>query len=297
MEITSPLLYLSSAGLGWEGLHAQAFHEPAELEGWVEEAIPDVAIVLFRGGAMRLEQRQRNGSWKAYRVEHGNLLLRPSGKVPAEVRWKCLSQTPTQTLHLHVSTDLISRTAQEVAKYSPRYITLESRSSLQDPLLQQIGYALWHELEHPTSAGKLYAQTATQMLAVHLLHFYAKIGETIGEPTQGLTSRQLSRIKDFIQACLDQDLSLDALAQQVGFSPYHFTRLFRKATGESPHQFVLRQRVEHAQRLLVETDMPLADVAHVSGFANQSHLTRIFKQHYGMTPRVYRQDYTISAHF
>jgi AraC family transcriptional regulator len=53
---------------------------------------------------------------------------------------------------------------------------------------------------------------------------------------------------DFVQDHLSQDLSLEALAQQIGFSPYHFARLFRQTTGESPHQFVLRQRIERAQR-------------------------------------------------
>jgi AraC family transcriptional regulator len=75
------------------------------------------------------------------------------------------------------------------------------------------------------------------------------------------------------------------LAQQTGYSPYHFARLFRQTTGESPHHFVLRQRIERAQRLLKETDVPLAHIAVESGFANQSHLTRVFKQHRGLTPR------------
>ncbi|MBA2679458.1 MAG: helix-turn-helix transcriptional regulator, partial [Ktedonobacteraceae bacterium] len=83
---------------------------------------------------------------------------------------------------------------------------------------------------------------------------------------------------------------LEALAQQADFSPYHFARLFRRTTGESPHQFVLRQRVEAAQRLLKETRAPLASIALECGFANQSHLTRIFKRHLSLTPRAYRQD-------
>jgi len=100
----------------------------------------------------------------------------------------------------------------------------------------------------------------------------------------------MRRVVDFVQAHLDQDLSLEALAQQTSFSPYYFARLFRQTTGESPHQFVLRQRIERARRLLKETDIPLAHVAIESGFANQSHLTRAFKQQYGLTPRAYRHN-------
>lgn len=97
-------------------------------------------------------------------------------------------------------------------------------------------------------------------------------------------------VKDFILSHLREDLSLEALAQQVGFSSYHFARLFRQTTGESPHQFVLHQRIERAQYLLIKTDLPLVYVAIESGFANQSHLTQAFKRYLGLTPRTYRQN-------
>lgn len=67
-------------------------------------------------------------------------------------------------------------------------------------------------------------------------------------------------------------------------------RLFHLTIGESPHQFVLQQRIGQAQRLLKETDMPLAQIAVETGFAGQSHLTGVFKQHYGLTPRAYRRN-------
>ncbi len=293
----SPLLYLSSSQAGWEGLVAQAFHEPMELEGWISPAMSDISLILFTGGAMRMAQRRANGPWKALYVRSGDLILRPGTGTFYEVRWKSLSSVPTQTLHLRLSKDLLSRTASEVAGYDPTHLSLEERSGFQDPLLTQISFALWRELEHGSPAGKLYAQTAAQMLAVHLLRHYTAGGGAIEEPSQGLTHQQMRRVMDFVQTHLSQDLSLEVLAQQVGFSPYHFARLFRQTAGESPHQFVLRQRIERAQFLLKKKDVPLAHVALESGFANQSHLTKIFKRHIGITPRTYRQDHSISADF
>jgi AraC family transcriptional regulator len=96
-------------------------------------------------------------------------------------------------------------------------------------------------------------------------------------------------VTDFILAYLDRDLSLSALSQEVGFSPYHFARLFRRTTGESPHQFVLRQRIDQAQRLLREGELPLASIALACGFANQGHLTLAFKRLLGVTPAAYRR--------
>ena len=159
--------------------------------------------------------------------------------------------------------------------------------------MRQIGLAIWQELEQDTPGGKLYMQTAAQMLAVHLLRYYtepAKDRREIEEAIQKLTRHQITRVTDFMLAHLSQDLSLDMLAQQIGFSTYHFARVFRQTTGESPHQFVLRLRSEQAQRLLKETDIPLAQIALECGFANQSHLTLVFKRLFGVTPRAYRLD-------
>ncbi len=289
-KAASPLLYLSSADAGWDGLVAQAFHEPMELEGWMTPALPDISLILFTGGAMRMEQRRAPGPWEALYMHQGDLILRPGAGTPYEVRWKGLSSAPTRTLHVRLSKDLLSRTAEEAGGYDPTRLSLVARSGFQDPLLAQIGFALWRELEQRSPVGKLYAHSAAQMLAVHLLRHYTSVGGAIKEPSRGLTHQQMKRVLDVVQDQLSQDLSLEALARQIGFSPYHFARLFRQTTGESPHQFVLRQRIEHAQHLLAEGRAPLAHVAVESGFADQSHLTRVFKRHLGLTPRAYRWD-------
>jgi AraC family transcriptional regulator len=289
----SPLLSLSSSDAGWEGLLAQAFHEPMEMEGWITPALSDISLVLFAGGVMRLEQRHANGPWKARYLHSGDLMLRPGTNTSSELRWKVLSGEPMQTLILQLSQDLVERVVEEVADEDPRHLSLGERLGFQDPLLTQMGLALWRELEQRPPAGKLYAQTAAQMLAVHLLRHYTCVGDALTDPSHQLTPQQIRRVMDFVQASLSQDLSLETLARQAGFSPYHFARLFRQTMGESPHQFVLRQRIERAQRLLTEGDAPLVQIAVESGFANQSHFTRVFKRYLSLTPRAYRQNRAI----
>jgi AraC family transcriptional regulator len=215
------------------------------------------------------------------------------GTFQEEMRWKSLSNLPTQTLHLHLSKGLLARTAQDVLGSDLTSLSLPARVGFQDPLLLQIGLALWRELKQPVPASNLYAQTAAQMLAVHLLCHYTSRGssaKTLSHHLRGLTGHQIKQVVDFILAHLSQDLSLEALAEQIGFSPAHFARLFRQTTGESPHRFVLRQRVERARHLLQETDAPLVQIAAECGFANQSHLTQVFKAHLGLTPRAYRRN-------
>lgn len=287
----SPGLYLSSAAEGWEGIEAHAFVEPDAYEGWVSRIVPALSLVLFRGGSMWFDARHPNGPWSAVEVHEKDLLLRPSWGTPLELRWQATSRTPTRTLHLRMSKDLLTRTAEDLAGYDPAHLSLVERIGFQDSLLTQIGLTLWRELEQPSPAGKLYAQSAAQLLAVHLLRHYTSAGPAIKESACGrLTPRQVQRVRDFVEAHLSQDLSLDALAQQAGFSPYHFTRLFRQTTGETPHQFVVRQRIERARRLLEDPDLPLGQVALAAGFAHQSHLTNHFKRYLGLTPSAYRRE-------
>ncbi len=228
-------------------------------------------------------------------IREGELILSPAVVEPYEVDWKGLSSTPTRTLYrtlyLHLNRDLLLRTAEELAGYDPARLSLDGQIGFQDELLRQIGLALWGELEQSAPAGKLYAQTAAQMIAVHLLRNYTSTQIRIKENSQFLTQRQVKRVSDFVSANLRQDLSLEAMAEQAGFSPYHFARLYQQTTGESPHQFVLRQRIEKAQYLLRETNASLAYVALECGFANHSHLTRSFKRYLGLTPKAYRQKF------
>ncbi len=291
--LTVPQLYLSSAQAGWEGLVAEAFNEPMELEGWITPVMSDIALILFSGGAMRIDQRYDYGSWKSLHLRQHDLILSPGVTTPYEVRWQNVSSLPTRTLHLHLDRDLLARTAEEIGGYDPDRLLLRERSGFQDPLLLQIGLSLWRELEQDVPAGKLYAQTAAQMLAIHLLRHYTSAGRPIKPSSQRLTQQQMQRVRDYIHEHLGQELSLELLAQQAGFSPYHFARLFRLTTGESPHQFVQRLRIERAQQLLTGTPLPLAQIALESGFASQSHFTQVFKRQLGLTPRSYRQDYTI----
>jgi AraC family transcriptional regulator len=285
---SSPVLSLSSANAGWEGLMVRAFHQPMEYDHWLMESAPTISLVLFFGGAMRLEWLCPSSSWNAQDLRHGDANLCFNWEGPLELRWKTLSGGPMQTLHLHLSRNLILRTAEDLTGGDSAHLSLAKRIGFRDPLLTQLGIVLWHELKQESPAGKLYAQTAEQLLAVHLLRHYSSVGGKIKDPAYKLTEQQVRRVVDFIQSHLDQHLSLEILAQQIGFSPYHFARVFRQTLGESPHQCVMRHRITQAQRLLTEKDTPLAQVAMACGFTNQSHFTKTFKRYLGATPRVYR---------
>ena len=89
---------------------------------------------------------------------------------------------------------------------------------------------------------------------------------------------------------MEDELTLIEMAQSVELSPAHFSRMFRKSTGETPHQFVLRQRVERAKDMLREGEMRVLDVAVACGFKTQQHFARVFRQTFGASPTEYRRE-------
>jgi len=106
----------------------------------------------------------------------------------------------------------------------------------------------------------------------------------------GLVPRILSRVRGKIEANLDADLSLESLAEESGYSRAHFLRMFRAATGLTPHQYVLNLRLRRAQERLRQPGSSIIDVVVSCGFASQSHMTSLFRQHLGMTPAQYRRE-------
>jgi RpiB/LacA/LacB family sugar-phosphate isomerase len=109
------------------------------------------------------------------------------------------------------------------------------------------------------------------------------------EVVGGLPPRRLQKVFSHIRENLKRDLSVTELAGVVGMSQYYFSKLFKMSTGTTPHQYVMRQRVERAQDLLREGQMPLAEVATEVGFETQSHFTSVFRRLVGATPKKYRE--------
>jgi len=105
----------------------------------------------------------------------------------------------------------------------------------------------------------------------------------------GLSPAALRRVQLFIEANLDHAIRLADLAARAGLSAYHFAHAFKTSTGATPRAFVEARRVEHARRLLRESNAPLAQIAIDTGFGTQSRFTTAFRRATGFTPAVYRR--------
>jgi len=109
------------------------------------------------------------------------------------------------------------------------------------------------------------------------------------EAVGGLPPWRLQRVFAYIRENLGKEVSVAELAQAVSMSQYYFSKLFKMSTGTTPHQYVMRQRVERAQSLLRGGRSALANVAREVGFETQSHFTSVFRHLVGVTPKRYRE--------
>lgn len=109
------------------------------------------------------------------------------------------------------------------------------------------------------------------------------------EVVGGLPPRRLQRVLSHVRENIGQELAVHELAQVVSMSQYYFSKLFKTSTGITPHQYVMRQRVERAQELLRESQLALVEIASQVGFETQSHFTSVFRRLVGITPKRYRE--------
>lgn len=149
-----------------------------------------------------------------------------------------------------------------------------------DPDLASVLRAIAHEIDAGSPNGTLFAES----LSVGVLRRVAALHGRVQPESGALTAGQLRRVDELIAAGAASDLSLSSLAGATGYSKAQFVRLFRRATGTSPHRYVLRRRLDRALQLIVGSSMPLAEVADECGFSSQSHLSSAFAGAYRCTP-------------
>ncbi len=216
---------------------------------------------------------------RAARQGRGGVCLIPSGE-PFATRLG----GDTECLGIYLDPSLVARAAREGAAR----FEVVARSNPRDPVVGRIGMALLAEAETSAPGGRLYVESLANVLAVHLLRHYTAEGAAPARSVGGLSGARLRRLLSFIEEHHGRDLSLDDLACEAGMSTFHFAREFKRATGTTPHQHLLRLRVERAKALLSEGRLPLAEIGLETGFSHQSHFTRQFRRLTGTTPQVYR---------
>jgi AraC family transcriptional regulator len=168
-------------------------------------------------------------------------------------------------------------------------VELRPHRKFADSRLGALVAAVHAEMIAGFPSGRLFLDSVEQAMAVALVSGHTVRRRTVPISRGGLGPTRLRRIREFVDARMEDDLSLDEMAQSVGLSTAHFARMFRKSTGETPHQFVLRQKLERAKAMLRAPDARVLDVAVACGFKTQQHFAQVFHDICGISPTRYRQ--------
>ncbi len=151
-----------------------------------------------------------------------------------------------------------------------------------------IGRALVNFVASGAPGGRLAAESIAILSLVEMF--------TAGQDVTSIAASgivwpsEFTRVVDFIEDRLKDDLSLQELADVAGMSVFHFARRFKEAIGKSPHAFVMERRVERAKTLLSSCSLSLVDIAAETGFSSQAYFTTAFKKRTGITPGRFRKD-------
>ena len=209
---------------------------------------------------------------------HGQFCVVPAG---ASTRW--IVTRPATSLLLRLAPLLLQETEEAMGGRHGN-TALAPSIHVRDAQIERIGWMMQAEDHDAYPGGRLFADSLAAALAARLL--VLQRGKTVFDAPsrQALPAWRLRHVIEYIEAHLDDDLSLAELAGVAGFSRSHFQPLFKQATGRSVHRFVLERRVERARWLLLEGGRSVMAIALETGFANPSHMARCMRRILGVTP-------------
>ena len=242
-------------------------------------------IVMLVAGRSTV-RRTGNGDSQQTFAQRGTTWICPAGTFERDIE---LTE-PLECLHIYLPPALIEESALATYDIDPSKAELAYAGGFSDPVLHQIGTAflsLFGRRIQPTD--RLFIDGMRTALAAYLFGNYSIDRWRQPARTQTLDPKRLKRVLDFIDARLAGEISLDDLAAEACLSPFHFSRLFRDATGLSPHRYVIDRRVQAAQKKLVLNRSTLVEIALDTGFGSQDNFTRVFRKTTGLTPGQYRE--------
>lgn len=273
-------LTVSSKPASWDKIDVRGYRYAAS-----DVEIPslrDFVVVAYRDGVT--DMRRRAGrNWIAETVGPGDVSIMTNA-IPSHWIWT----ENVEVVHVYLSPDEVAETCRQMYDREVEETHLRDVLRADDPAIHRAAMALANETVHGGPGSQLLIDSISCQLSVHILRRYADVLFRESSGTEGLTFRQERAVREYIREHLDQKITLDDLAGSVGLSRFHFGRRFRESIGFSPYDFVIRERVELAKTMLSRTDTDVLEVVNKCGFADQSHLTRVFKKRVGLTPGQFR---------
>lgn len=278
------------------------------------EAMERAAVRVMEVGAAGAAPAPREGAQPAVLVRHmltAYLAPVPGEGAPiAEPRGLCAGLTliqdlreapapemkrPFHAVDVLIPWDVFDDLAAQVSAVPIAGLDAPRGAGIADPVVEHLVGALLPALRLEPEDRRHYVDLLGRALANHLAQAYGGLRPGAARVRGGLAPHVLRRAQAALKADLKDPPPLPALARLCGLSSRHFARAFRDSTGMTPHQWTMRARVQAAKAMMAEGGERLAEIALACGFADQSHLTRVFKREAGVAPAAWRRTRAAAA--
>jgi AraC family transcriptional regulator len=262
------------SGADWGGLRVERVQNPAA--EWPEGYTVHDLVAVHLSETCAAESWWPGSDQRVRRFRTGSVFI-----VPARMPFRHRTFGATESFQLSVSREFLAAAGSTAIEVRPVF-------GEEDPLVAQLLVALCEELRTGERVDRLYAESLATALVAHLTRKYRASGARSGVRRGGLAAHKLRLVHEYVDAHLDRELGLRDLASLVRMNVDSFLRAFRQSTGETPHRYVVRQRILRARALLRVAELPIAEISSRCGFHGPASFTRAFHRLTGATPREYR---------
>ncbi|KEX92586.1 AraC family transcriptional regulator [Pseudomonas putida] len=265
----------------------QLFSHQSTVEPILVPAVVEPLLVLVLAGTARVEERSLGGAWTAVQVQAGDFFLTNTSE-PYEMRWQTIGGDTFEVMHLYLGLPLIDQAARDLLGEHTASVTFLDVSGARDERVNFMLDQLRLELIEEPEPSLLLVHSLAQALTVHLIRRYLDL-HSAPRRSNALQAYKLRRVIDAMNEHLADEFRLAHLADIAELSEYHFSRMFKRATGLAPSQYFIRLRMSRARHLLLETDRSIIDVGLEVGYSSPSHFSQVFRREVGVTPSAFRQ--------
>lgn len=271
----------TSSDQGWKNLYAYT----ARLRPFrsVFGPVDSLLVAMVLKGTLQ-------GTWQIgdeiseLHLEPGSIII-----IPPNDSVKVSINSSAEVISIYISKKLIDDVFIEFSSVSNNLFRLDWSLSIFDDFLEQTINSVKDILYVGGRFSSIEVQYIARVLVARVISKYSTLTSGDLNPDAGLSPRTIQKTFDYIEQNLHRRIVIDKLANIAGVGAAQFARLFKRTTNVTLHQYIIRRRVEKARDLLVETRMPIAEIAHECGFADQVHLTRFFGRIIGTSPASFRK--------
>jgi AraC family transcriptional regulator len=275
-----------SGCLQWPGLYVRRYRFPRVVDRFLVPATPEPLISCGLAGTAEFRERELGEIWVTRQIGPGDIFVTRS-KTPYEVRFSSPVGEELEIIQVHVAVDHWLASLEAVYPSKGEEVEVIDFFG-RDEALAYLCFACAEMLSARTFGKSKRVADLAQLIASFLAEKYTDVASEKPDFRGGLPIRQVLKVEDYVHERFAEDISVEALAELVELSPFHFSRVFKQATGMSPLQFVTRERITRAQQLIRESSRSLIEIALEVGYTSPSYFTKVFRRVTGVTPTEFR---------